>query len=95
MAQYLPSTPDPNFLHMRRAYGTKINLGFCSYFFCVHNRWTLAQKIPTDQELSRPTHLRNFFFGGPFGKCIGGGDTCAIWDRSWTCGMEFQSLRGI
>ena len=36
-----------------------------------------------------------FFFGGAFGKCIGGSDTPAIWDRSWTCGLEFQSLRGI
>ena len=61
MAQYLPSTLHPNFPAMRQAHGTKISLGLCSYFFCVHNRSPLAQKIPTDQELSRPTHLRYFF----------------------------------
>ena len=94
MAQYLPGTPHPNFLDMRRAYGTKISLGLRSYFFCVHNRSPLAQEVPTDQELSRPTHLR-YFFGGAFGKCIGGSDTTAIWDRSWTSGLEFHSLRGI
>ena len=33
MAQYLPSTPHLNFPDMRRAYGTKISLGLCSYFF--------------------------------------------------------------
>ena len=26
---------------------------------------------------------------------IGGSDTPAVWDRSWTSGLEFQSLRGI
>ena len=35
------------------------------------------------------------FLGGAFGKCIGGSDTDAIWDRSWTSGLELQSLRGI
>ena len=65
MAQYLPSTPHPNFLDMRRAYGTKISLGLCSYFFYVHNRSPLAQEIPTDQELSRPSHSRDFFLVKP------------------------------
>ena len=94
MAQYLPSTPDPNFLDMRRAYGTKISLRLCSYFFCVDNRLPLAQEIPTDQESSRPLHI-SFFFGVAFGKCIGESDTPAMWDRSWTCGLELQSLQGI
>ena len=72
MAQYLPSTPHPNFLDMRRAYGTKISLGLCSYFFCEHNRSLLAQEIPTDQELSRPTHLRYFFLVEPLVSAWGG-----------------------
>ena len=37
MAQYLPSTPHPNFLDMRRAYGTKISLGLCSFFLCAQS----------------------------------------------------------
>ena len=94
MTQYLSSTPQPNFLDMRRAYGTKTSLGLCLYFFCVHNRSPLAQEIPTNQELSIPTHLR-YSFGGALGKCISGSDTPAIWDRSWISGLEFQGLRGI
>ena len=65
MAQYLPSTPHPNFLDMRRAYGTKISLGPCSFFFGVHGPSPLAQESPRDQYLSRPTDSSNFFLLGP------------------------------
>ena len=65
MAQYLPSTPDPNFLDMRQAYGTKISHGLCSCFFCLHNRSPLAQEITTDQESSRPIHISYFFMVEP------------------------------
>ena len=37
MAHYLPSTPDPSFHDMRRAYGTKISLGLSSYFLCAQS----------------------------------------------------------
>ena len=44
MGQYLQSTPHPNFLDMRRAYGTKISLGLCSYFFvCTIGRRLLRR----------------------------------------------------
>ena len=44
MAQYLPSTPHPNFLDVTRAYGTKISLGLCSYFFvCTIGRRLLRR----------------------------------------------------
>ena len=65
MAQYLRSTPHPNLLELRPAYGTKISLWILSIFFCVHNRSPLAQEIPTDQELSRPSHLRFLFLVQP------------------------------
>ena len=85
MAQYLPNTPHPNFLDMRRAYGTKISLGLCSYFFVC----TISRRL-----LRRFLRIKNcqdplvfvFFFGGAFGKRIGGSDTPAIWDRSCTSG---------
>ena len=34
MTENLPSTAHPNFIDMRRAFGTKISLRLCSYFFC-------------------------------------------------------------
>ena len=91
MAQYLASTPHPNFFDIRRGYGTRISLGLCSCFLCVHSRSPLGQAIPTDQYLSG---LILFLFAGSFGKCISGSDTPAVWDRSRTSGLELQSLRG-
>ena len=35
MARNLPSTSRNNFIDMRWAFGTKISLGLCSYFFCA------------------------------------------------------------
>ena len=35
------------------------------------------------------------YFGGGFGKCIGGSNTPAIWNHLWTSGLEFQILQGI
>ena len=58
-----PSSPHPDFLDMRPAFGTKIRLGLCSCFFCVHNRLWLAQWIPTEPWLSRTPHVSYFFFG--------------------------------
>ena len=44
MAQYLLNTPYPNFLDMRWAYGTKISLRLCSYFFvCTIGRRLLRR----------------------------------------------------
>ena len=47
MAQYLQSTTHPNFVDMRRAYGTKINLGLCSYllFVCTIGRRLLRRVL--------------------------------------------------
>ena len=47
-ARNLSTTPHPNFIDMRGAFGTKISLRLCSFFFCVHNRSPLAQGISTE-----------------------------------------------
>ena len=56
MARNLPSTPIHNFIDMRRAFGTKISLGLCSYFFvctighCLLGEFhgTMAVKNPSE-----------------------------------------------
>ena len=93
MAEYLPSTPHPNFLDMRRAYGTKISLGLCSYFLCAQSVAACSGDCYGSRIVKTHSSLL-FFSGGAFGTCIFGSDTPAIWDRSWTSGLEFQSFRG-
>ena len=88
MAQYLPSTTHPNFLDMRGAYGTKIILGFCSYsFLCTIGRRLLRRFLQIKN--GEDTLRFPIFVGGAFGKCIGGSNTPAIWERSRISRMEF------
>ena len=96
MAPYLPSTPHPKFLDMRRAYGTKISLALCSYFFvCTIVRCLLRRFLLIKNCQDTLICAIGVEWSGAFCKCIGGGDTPAIWDRSWTSGSDFQRLRGI
>ena len=94
MAQYLPSTPHPNFLDMRGAYGTKISLGLCSFFLCEQSVAACSGDSYGSRIVKTHSSLL-FFFGGAFGKCMGGSDTPAIWDRWWISRLEFQGLRGF
>ena len=94
MAEYLPSTSHPNFRDMRRAYGTKISLGLCSYFFVCTIGRRLLRRFLRIKNCQDPL-IFAIFFGGAFGKCIGESDTSALWNRSWISGLEFQGLRGI
>ena len=81
MAQYLRSTPDPNFLDMRQAYGTKISLGLCSFLFVCTIGPRLLRRFLRIKDCQDPL-IFAIFLGGAFGKCISGSDTPAIWDRS-------------
>ena len=67
----------------------------CVHIIFVHNRSALAQGIPMEPWLSRAPQNFLFFGGGFFGRCICGSDIPALRDRSWTSGLEFQTLRGI
>ena len=94
MAQYLPSTPHPNSLDMRQACGTKISLGWCSYFFVCTIGRRLLRRFLRIKNRQDPL-IFAIYFGGAFGKCIGGSDSPAVWDRWWISGLEFLGLRGI
>ena len=50
----LPSTPHPNFIDMRRAYGTKISLRLCSYFFVCTIGHRLLRGFPRNHDCQDP-----------------------------------------
>ena len=93
MAQYLPRTPHPNFLDMRRAYGTKISLGLCSYFFVCTIGCRLLGRFLQIKNCQDPL-IFPISFGVAFGNCIGGSDTPAIWDRSRTSELDSRVCGG-
>ena len=93
-APNLPSTPLPSFIDMRRAFGTNISVGLCSYFFLCTIGRTCSGDFHRSMVVKSPSKFP-IFLGGSFGKCISGSDTLAIRDRSWTPRVELQSLRGI
>ena len=95
MARNLSSTPHPDFIDMRREFRTKTGVGLCSYFFVCTIGRRLLRGFPRNHGCQEHLIISYFFLGGAFGECIGGSDTPAIWDRSWTSRLEIQSLRGI
>ena len=93
-ARNLSSTTHPHFIDMRWAFGTKSSLGLCSYSFVVTIGHRLLREFPQNDGSQEPLII-SYFLDGAFGKCIGGSDTPAIWDRLWTSRLEFQSLQGM
>ena len=79
VAQNCPGIPHPDLLDMRRAYGTKIRLGLCTFFFCVHNRSPLLRRLPRIHGSQGP-FMFPIFSGRVFGMCIGWSYSPAIWD---------------
>ena len=73
--------PPPNFIDMRRAFGTKISLWLCSLFLCAQSVTACSGDGCQGPWLSRIPHNFLFFLGGAFSKCIGGSDTPAISNR--------------
>ena len=80
MAQYLPSTPHPSFLDMRRAHGTKISLVSCSYFFvCTMGRHLLRRflRIKNCQD----PFIFPFFLWNPLVSASAGATSQLFWGR--------------
>ena len=55
-AQKLPSTPYPNFIDMRRAFGTKISLWLFSYFFVCTIGHRLLRGLPGTMVVKKGGH---------------------------------------
>ena len=64
-ARNVPSTPYPNFNDMRRAFGTKISLGLCSYFFLCTIGHRLLRGFPRNHGCQEQIIISYSFWVGP------------------------------
>ena len=58
----LPSIPHPNFIDMSRAFGTKISLRLCSYFFVSTIGHALLRRFPRNHGCQEPLIISYFFW---------------------------------